>query len=1152
MVVTKMTMCLREAAHATLRLNPHQPNIVDNIILIEKKYAVKAQPVTRAVDGNLATAAFLSSCGGGKSVFRGPAGPLHRGRGGGRGGSPPAVGYLPYQPPAARGSGSGSRERGTSTTQPTSRDLEMDEQRLEMVKKEKEELKEKEEEDVCFPKCFPLFSLCTRAGLAPGVGPTTVGLADTPEPALAAAPITPRARDRAPAVTGMETGTQYQIDTIAAQHKKRALNGNIRAKRGPPPHKPPRTTRARRARCTHTQLYQVDTVARQHRVRAMNGNIVYGGHARPRYGQYGYNPRRNPYSYDPYPVERRGQGQKGRSPRPELRPGDFMCTRCTFHNYSRNTECHKCGAPRPGRPPHQSAPGKWRPPAQADPRERMDPRPDPARHPTRRFTWKQFAERYGGEAAKAWRNAGQAQKSPPPKAHQPKNHSQERRYCGWLDKKLTRREFLRVFGSGQPGQGDAEWKLAPRPGEGGPNNVPPRLRSGSRKPAKAEPENTRKKEGHNGKRLVEPRPDPARHESRRFTWQQFVSHHGEEGAKKAWRKAGKALKRAAKAEKKAPPNVKKGDKKGGSKKDGGEKKEPGKENKIEQTKRRSEQLRRQVEREKGRAAKLEERLTRAKEHLQQLEKEQQEASYEELSAIADGDVEMEGEPLKGAPPQDAAAEAKEEEQLKRAMRNSMQTHEVEQEKFREGIEALREKAKAGAKKVKDVDKDGHCQPRAIARQLRRRGLEVTHVQVRAAQVNWLRKNKGRKVGTTVVRDFIEGDYDAYVTAYERGEWGDHLTLLAAGCVYAAVIRVWSSLASAPHPTEHVPIDPAVTPKRELTLGHICELHWTSIEDAAPEPSAAAPTPSAQVEDPTKGKNATWGPVATEEALANERAKVEQAEQAKAQLEKQLGEVMGNLGAQAQRLVAAEREKQAWLERESARAAAELQRQAAATAAATAGGGAPAPQQQQPAAVPTPGTPKAKPPPPEVPSPGALEKLGVADLERMAEQHGCTIPAGPANRRNMLVRFLASFRGKKRKEPDPSEAKKSKRDERNEAKRRRPANSGGRRRLTSHLAPRLRRRCGHAAVRVGEAKNPGPPKHSQKKEQKTRGKRADTTDPARLKMKKQRPAAWDKEKEWRNDYYKKRFADELQRAMSTEGPNVEGAVRIRADETVWDK
>eukprot|EP00662_Eupelagonemidae_sp_cell21_P007712 gene7712-10803_t len=209
MVVTKMSMCLREAARATLWVNnPHQPNIDKNINLIEKIDTVKAQHVKRAANGNLATAAFrLGSRGGGTGIFLlGADGRMHRG--GGRGRPPPAVAYRPYvTPAAARGSGSGTRGRG-SLTQPTSKDLEKDDQRLENRLPK------------CFPKCFPLFSLCTRAGLAPGVGPTTVGLADTPEPALAAAPITPRARDRAPAVTGMETGTQYQIDTIAAQHKK--------------------------------------------------------------------------------------------------------------------------------------------------------------------------------------------------------------------------------------------------------------------------------------------------------------------------------------------------------------------------------------------------------------------------------------------------------------------------------------------------------------------------------------------------------------------------------------------------------------------------------------------------------------------------------------------------------------------------------------------------------------------------------------------------------------------------------------------------------------------------------------------------------------------------------------------------------------------
>eukprot|EP00662_Eupelagonemidae_sp_cell21_P054570 gene54570-60413_t len=54
------------------------------------------------------------------------------------------------------------------------------------------------------------------------------------------------------------------------------------------------------------------------------------------------------------------------------------------------------------------------------------------------------------------------------------------------------------------------------------------------------------------------------------------------------------------------------------------------------------------------------------------------------------------------------------------------------------------------------------------------------------------------------------------------------------------------------------------------------------------------------------------------------------------------------------------------------------------------------------------------------------------------------------------------------------------------------------------------------------------------------------------MQKKRPDAFKKEKEWRNEYYKKQFQDELERALATEGPNVEAFVRIQAEAPVWNK
>merc|ERR1711972_229913 len=55
----------------------------------------------------------------------------------------------------------------------------------------------------------------------------------------------------------------------------------------------------------------------------------------------------------------------------EIRDGDWECPNCQDHNFGRNTECRRCGTPKPEGanmvPPHlskrQSRPGDWHCPA---------------------------------------------------------------------------------------------------------------------------------------------------------------------------------------------------------------------------------------------------------------------------------------------------------------------------------------------------------------------------------------------------------------------------------------------------------------------------------------------------------------------------------------------------------------------------------------------------------------------------------------------------------------------------------------------------------------------------------------------------------------------------------------------------------------------
>ena len=164
--------------------------------------------------------------------------------------------------------------------------------------------------------------------------------------------------------------------------------------------------------------------------------------------------------------------------------------------------------------------------------------------------------------------------------------------------------------------------------------------------------------------------------------------------------------------------------------------------------------------------------------------------------------------------------------------------------------ALRSKAADEGLRIQKIFGDGHCQFRALARQLRRLGVNIEHDKLRADCVRWLRAHRSMSIGGTPLESFTHQNFDAYLRRMARSEWGDHLTLLAVGSMHAAKIRVISSLESWERPQDFEPLDPDVRWNKVLTIGHYHEYHWVSLE-----PMAKAPAPAVGAQPPGAGTDA---------------------------------------------------------------------------------------------------------------------------------------------------------------------------------------------------------------------------------------------------------------------------------------------------------
>eukprot|EP00666_Eupelagonemidae_sp_cell4sb_P001381 gene1381-19489_t len=254
-----------------------------------------------------------------------------------------------------------------------------------------------------------------------------------------------------------------------------------------------------------------------------------------------------------------------------LRPGDFLCAKCGGHNYSRRTACFKCRAPRPAGAPLPPQAAQQAPPAPVALHPAGWPQlgaaPAPAIQPAIQYVQVPAPAPQAPPHPSEKTKKKKAPKAPSP-ADPPQAGAPEKRRDPDSGRRWTRAQFVERYGRKR---GKAAWKRAKQPAA--PDAAPP---AGERvDPQRNKRQSTpgrrysyagfcayygkeegRRRWGEVGTapagageaKKDEPRPDPDRHPSRRFTREEFDAEYGDE-AKKKWRKCGRLLK---KMKKKAP------------------------------------------------------------------------------------------------------------------------------------------------------------------------------------------------------------------------------------------------------------------------------------------------------------------------------------------------------------------------------------------------------------------------------------------------------------------------------------------------------------------------------------------------------------------------------------------------------------------------
>jgi len=130
-------------------------------------------------------------------------------------------------------------------------------------------------------------------------------------------------------------------------------------------------------------------------------------------------------------------------------------------------------------------------------------------------------------------------------------------------------------------------------------------------------------------------------------------------------------------------------------------------------------------------------------------------------------------------------------------------------------------------KAREIPGDGNCQMYSLSDQL---CGNLNHSKfIRRTLVHWLRRNAEipLKNGCTL-KDFVhDQSWENYcLKMLKEGEWGDHLTLIAAAEVFKASIVIISSIPGDNYVIEIVPT--FTEPERTIMLSHFAEYHYGSV------------------------------------------------------------------------------------------------------------------------------------------------------------------------------------------------------------------------------------------------------------------------------------------------------------------------------------
>jgi len=133
----------------------------------------------------------------------------------------------------------------------------------------------------------------------------------------------------------------------------------------------------------------------------------------------------------------------------------------------------------------------------------------------------------------------------------------------------------------------------------------------------------------------------------------------------------------------------------------------------------------------------------------------------------------------------------------------------------------------GVKAHREIPGDGNCQMYSLSDQL---CGNLNHAKyIRRALVSWLKTNSEISLSNgCTLKDFVhDQSWENYCQKMLKdGEWGDHLTLIAAAEVFQTVIIIISSIPGDNYVIEIIPTFTA--PQRTIMLSHFAEFHYGSV------------------------------------------------------------------------------------------------------------------------------------------------------------------------------------------------------------------------------------------------------------------------------------------------------------------------------------